>query len=107
MLVLDDRINDRNLFSDIIKVVLIENNELKVVFTFSKSIMAGVTSLFFGITLIRLQDSFGVLSKYAGIAGNCSRKLFNFCLFISSGIDFTRAFNSYGNYNSLQRVRIY
>ncbi|MGB5171665.1 helix-turn-helix domain-containing protein [Eudoraea sp.] len=67
-------------FSDIIKVVLIENNELKVVFTFSKSIMAGVTSLFFGITLIRLQDSFGLLSKYAGIAeivlGSCLISVF-------------------------------
>ncbi len=54
-------------FSDIIKIILIENTDLKVIFTISKSIIAGVTSILFGVILIQLQDSLGLLSKYAGI----------------------------------------
>lgn len=54
-------------FSDIIKIILIEYTELKVFLTISKTIIAGVTSLLFGVILLRLQDSLGILSKYAGI----------------------------------------
>ncbi|WP_027076276.1 helix-turn-helix domain-containing protein [Maribacter antarcticus] len=54
-------------FSDIVKLMIIENGDLKVILTISKSIMAGITSLLFGVVLLRLQDSLGILSKYAGI----------------------------------------
>jgi hypothetical protein len=38
-----------------------------VILTISKSIITGVTSLLFGVILLRRQDSLGILSKYAGI----------------------------------------
>ncbi|MBN4070492.1 helix-turn-helix transcriptional regulator [Olleya sp. AH-315-F22] len=54
-------------FSDIIKLFIIENDDLKVILIISQSIMAGITSLLFGVVLLRLQDSLGMLAKYAGI----------------------------------------
>ncbi len=62
-------------FSDIVKIIFIENEDLKVVLTVSQSFIVGFASIFFGIALLRLQDSFGILSKYVGITeiilGSC------------------------------------
>lgn len=53
--------------SDILRIMLVENEGVKAILIISKSVVAGFTSVLFGIVLLRLQDSFGRLSKYAGI----------------------------------------
>ncbi len=56
------------MISDVVRMLLLENETLDIIITMVQSIIVGAASLFFGVALVRSQDSLGLLAKYAGIA---------------------------------------
>lgn len=67
-------------FTDIIKISYTTNEDLVTAIMIGQSMVAGAASIMFGIALLGLQDSLGVLSKYSGvieiIIGSCFTMVF-------------------------------
>lgn len=53
--------------SDMVKIFLVDNDQLITIFIVTQSVFIGFASMFFGLVLLKSQDSLGLLAKYAGI----------------------------------------
>lgn len=53
--------------TDMIKIFLVDNDQLITIFMVSQSVFIGFASMFFGVVLLKSQDSLGLLARYAGI----------------------------------------